>query len=57
MSPGNEYVHVNKTYWNLSFLTIHFRLITYYIMTGRAIVVVKEVFIMETVVFWHHDNS
>ena len=28
-----------------------------YIMAGRAFVVAKEVFIMETVVFWHCDNG
>ena len=27
------------------------------IMAGRAFVVAKEVFIMETVVFWHFDNG
>ena len=26
-----------------------------YIMAGRAFVVAKEAFIMETVVFWHFD--
>ena len=26
-------------------------------MAGRAFVVAKEVFIMETVVFWHWDNG
>ena len=30
---------------------------TYYIMAGRAFVVAKKVFIMETVVFWHYDNG
>ena len=29
----------------------------YYIMAGRAFVVAKEDFIMETVVFWHCDNG
>ena len=29
----------------------------HYIMAGRAFVVAKEVFIMETVVFWHCDNG
>ena len=31
--------------------------IQYYVMAGRAFVVAKEVFIMETVVFWHCDNG
>ena len=31
--------------------------IFYYIMAGRAFVVANEVFIMETVVFWHCDNG
>ena len=31
--------------------------IMHYIMAGRAFVVANEVFIMETVVFWHCDNG
>ena len=31
--------------------------ILYYIMTGRAFVAAKEVFIMETVAFWPCDNG
>ena len=33
------------------------RYVAYYIMAGRAFVAAKEVFIMETIVFWHCDNS
>ena len=29
----------------------------YCIMAGRAFVVAKEIFIMETAVFWHCDNG
>ena len=31
--------------------------VNHYIMAGRACVVAKEVFIIETVVFWHWDNG
>ena len=32
------------------------KFVGYYIMDGRAFVVAKEAFIMETVVFWYCDN-
>ena len=41
----------------LAFLQIIACYIGHYIMAGRAFVVAKEVFIMETVVFWHCDNG
>ena len=37
--------------------TIVIALLLYYIMAGRAFVVAKEVFIVETVVFWHCDKG
>ena len=47
--------------WELLFVTSSLRnielLVHYYIMAGRAFVVAKEDFIMETVVFWHCDNG
>ena len=33
------------------------KFVGYYIMDGRAFVVAKEAFIMETVVFWYCDNG
>ena len=32
-------------------------MVLHYIMAGRAFVVAKEVFIIETVVFWHWDDG